>query len=225
MFCYLVSLCRGDNLNIFYIRSMVDERKSLFKCPYQHRGSRKSTPDLLTPYLLGAELILPSPMSVVQTMPVYSVSRSCSNLSSASPFVTRSSLFVDSIAPFDLGLAPSSSGLLYTNPGIVEDLLIRSTTHSAFPSQMDWCGPPGPSISYTAPVPSGHTVSISRDPFPGIQRFYQDFKLPSYLLDTFSGKHFDVALSTTFVTSDTQAEPHHAITRLYMFLFFDLYRF
>ena len=84
---------------------------------------------------------------------------------------------------------------------------------------MDWCGPPGPSISYTAPVPSGPTVSTSRNPSPGIQRFYQDFKLPNYPLDTFSGKLFDVALSTAFVTSDTQAQLYCAITRLYIFCF------
>ena len=123
---------------------MADKRKSLFKCPYWHRRSRRSTPDLFTPYLLGPELILPSPMSVVQTMPVYLVSRSCSNWSSASPFVTESSSFVNSIAPFDLGLAPSSSGPLHIDSGVVEDLSIRSTTCSVFPSQMDWCGPQGP---------------------------------------------------------------------------------
>ena len=109
LFCYPVSLCRGDNLNIFYIRSMVDDRKSLFKHHYQHRRSRKSTPDLFTPYLPGPELILPSPMSVDQTMHVFSVSRSCSNLTSASSFLSGSSSFVDSIAPFDFGLGPSSS--------------------------------------------------------------------------------------------------------------------
>ena len=130
---------------------------------------------------------------------------------------------MDTIAPFDMGLAPSSSGLLYTIPGVVEDLLIRSTTHLVFPSQMDWCGPLGPSILYTAPVPSGPTASTSRDPYPGIQRFYQDFKLPNYPLDTFSGKLFDVVLSMTFPTGNTQAELHHYITRL--FFFFDLYRF
>ena len=193
---------------------MVDKRKSLFKCPYWHRRSRRSTPDLLTPYLLGPELILPSPMSMVQTMPVYSISRSCSNLSSASPFVTRSSSFVDSIAPFDLGLAPSSFGPLHTDSGVVKDLLIRSTTQSVFPSRMDWCGPPGPSTSYTAPVPSGPTVPTSRDPLPNIQRLYQDFRLPNYSLNTFSGRLFDVVSSTTFVTSDIQMELHHAITRL-----------
>ena len=151
---------------------MVDKGKSLFKCPYWHRRSRRSTPDLLTPYLLGPELILPSPMSMVQTMPVSSISRSCSNLGSASPFVTRSCSFADSIALFDLSLAPSSFGPLHIDSGVIEDLSIRSTTQSVFPSQMDWCGPPGPSTSYTAPVPSGPTVPTSRDPLPSIQRFY-----------------------------------------------------
>ena len=127
---------------------MADKRKSLFKHPYQHRRSRRSTPDLLTPYLPCPELILPSPMSVVQTMPVYLISRSCSNLNSASPFVTGSSSFVNSIAPFDSGLVPSSFGPLHIDTGVVEDLSIRSTTQSVFPSQMDWCGPPGP-VLYT----------------------------------------------------------------------------
>ena len=74
---------------------------------------------------------------------------------------------------------------------------------------------PEPSISYTAPVPSGPTVTTIRDPSPGIQRFYQDFKFPNYPLDTFSGKLFDVTLSTVFVAGDTQAQLHHVITRLF----------
>ena len=193
---------------------MVDKRKSLFKCPYQHRRSRRSTPDLFTPYLLGPELILPSPMSMVQSMPIYSVSRSCSNLSRASPFVTGSSSFVDSVAPFDLGLAPSSSGPLHIDFGIIEDLSLRSTTHSVFSSQMDWCGPLGPSTSYTTPVSSGPTVPTGGDPLPSIQRFYQNSRLPNYPLDTFSGRLFDVVSSTTFVTGNTQTELHCAITRL-----------
>ena len=69
-------LCGGYNFNIFHIRSMADERKSLFKHPYQHRRSRKLTPDLFTPYLPGPELIPPSPMSVNQTIPIFSVSGS-----------------------------------------------------------------------------------------------------------------------------------------------------
>ena len=171
---------------------MVDRRKSLFKHPYQCRRSRRSTPDLFTPYLPGPELILPSPMSMVQTMPVYSISRFCSNLSSSSPFVTRSSSFVDSIAALNLGLDPSSFGPLHIDSGVFEDLSIRSKTQSIFPSQMDWCGPQGPSTSYTAPILSGPTVLTSRDPLPSIQRFYQDFRLPNYPLDTFSGRLFNV---------------------------------
>ena len=218
LFCYLVSLCRGNNLNIF-CRSKADERKSLFKHPYQHRRSRKSTPDLFTPYPPGPELTLPSPMSVDQTMPVYSVSRSCSNLSSACFFVTGSSIFMDSVAPFDLSLAPSSSGLLYTNPGVVEDLSIRSTTCSVFPSQM-----PGP-VFHTQLlfllVPQFPLVEI---PFLVSRHSIKILNFQNYPLDTFSGKLFDIASSTTFVTSDTQAELHCAITRLYMFSF-DIYKF
>ena len=163
-------------------------------------------------------------MSMAQTMPVYSISRSCSNLGSASPFVTRSSSFVNSIAPFDSSLAPSSFGLLHINPGVIEDLSIRSTIQSVFPSWMDWCGPPGPSTSCTAPIPSGLIVPTSRDPLPNIQRFYQDFRLPNYSLDTFSGRLFDVVLSTTFVTGNIQTELHRAITRL-IYVFFCIFEF
>ena len=165
------------------------------------------------------ELILLPPMSVNQTIPVFLVSRYFSNLTSAPSFPSRSSSFINSIAPFDLGLGPSSSSFPHTNPSVVEDLLVGSTTCSVFSSQMDWCGPPGPSISYAAPVPSCPTVPTIRDPLPGIQKFYQDFKLPNYLLDTFSGKLFDVTLSTVFVAGDTQAELHHVITRLF-FLYY-----
>ena len=67
---------------------------------------------------------------------------------------------------------------------------------------MDWCGPSGPSTSYTVTVSSGPTVPTSRDPLPNIQTLYQDFRLPNYSLDTFSGRLFDVVSSTTFVTGD-----------------------
>ena len=81
---YIVILYKGI-IQTYFRRSMADKRKSLSKHPYWHRRSRRSTPDLLSPYLLGPELILPSPMSAVQTMPVYSSSRSCSSLNSAPP--------------------------------------------------------------------------------------------------------------------------------------------
>ena len=79
---------------------------------------------------------------------------------------------------------------------------------------MDWCGPTGPSTSYMAPVQSDPMIPISRNPHSDIQRFYQDFRLPNYSLDTFSGRLFDVVSSATFVTSNVQTELCHAITRL-----------
>ena len=107
---------------------MADKRKSLPKCPYQCRRSSRSTPELLFPYLPGPELFVSPPMLTVQTMPVYSTSRSGSSLDSASPFITGYASFADSIAPPDLGLIPSNSGPSYTESDVVEDLSIRSTT-------------------------------------------------------------------------------------------------
>ena len=153
---------------------MADKRKSLSKCPYWCRRSRRSTPDLLFPYFPGPELFVPSSMSTVQTMPVYLTFRSGSSLSNTSPFITGYSSFVDSIAPFDSSLVSSNFGPLHTESNVVEDLSIRLTTQSAFPSCMDWCGPSGPSISYTAPVQSDPTIPTSRNSCSDIQRFYQD---------------------------------------------------
>ena len=133
---------------------MADKRKSLSKHPYQHRRSRRSTPDLSFPYFPGPELFVPSPMSAVQTMPVHSTSKSGSSFSHTSPYISGYSSFVDSIAPFDSNLVSSNFGLSYTESDVVEDLSIRSTTQSAFPSCMDWCGPSRPSTSYTAPIQS-----------------------------------------------------------------------
>ena len=155
-------------------------------------------------------------MLTVQTVPVYSTSRSGSSLSNAFPFISGYLICIiaNPIAPFDLNLVPSNSGLSYTESDVAEDLSIRLTTQSVFPSQMDWCGPLGPSTSYIAPVQSDPMISISRNPYSDIQRFYQDFRLPNYTLDTFSGRLFDVVSSTTFSSGDVQTELHHAITRL-----------
>ena len=193
---------------------MVDKRKSLSKCPYQCRRSRRSTPDLLFPYLLGPELFVSPPMSTVQTVPVYLTSRSGSNLNNVSSFTSGYSSLANPIAPFDSNLIPSNSGPSYTESDVVEDLSFRSTTQSVFPPQMDWCGPSRPSTSYITPVQSDPMISTSRNPYSDIQRFYQDFRLPNYTLDTFSGRLFDVVSSTTFTSGDVQTELHHAITRL-----------
>ena len=187
----------------------------MFKHPYWCRRIRTSTPDLFTPYLLGPELILPSPMSVVQTVPVYSISRSCSNLSNASPFYNWKFLICGLCSIIWFGSGPPEALVLYTLTLVSLKIFWLGLQHALFfSSWMDWWWPPGPSTSYTAPIPSGPTVPTSRDPLPSIQRFYQDFRLPNYPLDTFSGRLFDVVSSTTFLTGDTQTELNHAITRL-----------
>ena len=185
---FIIILYKGDNFKYIFRRLMVDKGKSLSKCPYWHRRSRRPTPDLLFPYLPGPELFVSPSMLTVQTMPVYSTSRSGSSLNNASHFISGYSSFVDSMAPFDSNLVSSNFGPSYTKSDVVEDLLIRSTTHSVFSSRMDWCGPSGPSMSYIAHVQSDPMIPISRNSPFGIQRFYQDFRLPNYSLDTFSGR-------------------------------------
>ena len=115
---------------------------------------------------------------------------------------------------FDLNLVPSNSGLLHTESSVAKDLSIRLITQSVFPLQMDWCGPLGPSTSYMAPVQSDLMISTSSNSHSGIQRFCQDFRLPDYTLDNFSGRLLDVVSSTTFSSGNIQTELCHAITRL-----------
>ena len=191
---------------------MADKRKSVSKHPYQCR-SRTSTPDLLFPYLPGPELFVSPPMSTVQTRPVYLTARSGSSLSSVSPIIPGYSSFTNPMVSFDSNLVPSNSGLLHTESSVAKDLSLRSTTQSVFPPWMDWCGPPGPSTSYMAPIQSDPMISISSNPHSGIQRFFQDFRLPDYTLDSFSGRLLDV-VSSTFSSGDVQTELRHAITRL-----------
>ena len=193
---------------------MVEKRKSVSKHPYWHRRNRIPTPDLLFPYLPGPVLFVSPPMSSVQTRPVYSTARFGGSLSSVSPFISGYSSFVNPMASFDLNLASSDSGALYTESSVVKDLSVRLTTQSVFPLQMDWCRPPGPSTLYMAPTQSDFMISTSSNPHSSIQRFFQDFRLPDYTLDSFSGRLLDVASSTTFSSGDVQAKLHHAITRL-----------
>ena len=192
---------------------MVEKRKSVSKRPYQHRRNRTSTSDLLFLYLLGPELFVSPPMLTFQTSPVYSTARFGSSLSSASSFIPGYSSFANPMVSFDSNLVPSSSGLLHTESGVVKDLSLRLTTQSVFPPRMNWCGPPGPSTSYMAPVQSDPMILISSNPQSGIQRFFQDFRLPDYTLDSFSGRLLDVVSSTTFFSSNVQTELHHVITR------------
>ena len=116
---------------------MVDKRKSVSKHPYQCRRKRISTPDLLFPYLLGPKLFVSPPMLTIQTVPVYSTSRSGSNLNNVSPFTSQYSSLANPIAQFDSNLVPSNSSSSYIESDVVEDLSIRLTTQPVFPTQMD----------------------------------------------------------------------------------------
>ena len=187
---------------------MAEKRKSVFKCPYRCRMNRTATPDLLSPYLLDPELFISPPMSTIQTRPVYSTARSDSSLSSASPFIIGYSPSANPMVSFDSNLVPSSSGPLHTESSVVEDLSVRSTAQSILPLQIDWYGPSGPSTSYMAPVQSDFMISTSSNPH------FQDFRLPDYTLDSFSGRLLDVVSNMTFSSGDVQGELHHAITRL-----------
>ena len=196
---------------------MAEKRKSAFKCPYRHRRNRTSTPDLLSPYLPGPELFISPPMSTIQTRPVYSTARSDITLSNVSPFIIGYSPSTNPMASFDSNLVPSSSSTSYTVSSVVADLSVWSTAQSILPPQIDWYGPSGPSTSYMVPTQSDFMISTSSNPHSSIQRFFQEFRLPDYTLDSFFGRLLDVVSNTTFSSGDVQAELHHAITRLMVF--------
>ena len=60
-------------------------------------------------------------------------------------------------------------------------------------------------------------TSTSSDSQSGVQRFFQEFRLPDYTLDSFSGRLLDVVSSTIFSSGDVQVELRHAVTRLMVF--------
>ena len=198
---------------------MAEKRKSAFKHPYRCRRNRTSTPasDLLSPYLPSPELFISPPMSTIQTRPVYSTARSDSSLSSVSPFIIGYSSSANPMMSFDSNLVPSSSSPLYTESSVVEDLSIRLTAQSILPLQIDWYGPSGSSTLYMIPTQSDFTISTSSNPHSSIQRFFQEFRLPDYTLDSFSGRLLDVLSNTTFSSGGVQADLHHDITRLMVF--------
>ena len=198
---------------------MAEKRKSAFKCPYRHRRNRSSTPalDLLSSYLPGPELFISSPMSTIQMRPAYSTARSDSSLSSASPFTFGYSSSTILMVSFDSHPFPSNSGSFYTESSVVEDLSVRLTAQPVLPPQIDCYGPSRPTTSYMIPAQSNFMTSTSSNPQSGIQRFFQEFRLPDYTLDSFSGRLLDVVSSMTFSSGGVQAELHHAITRLMVF--------
>ena len=198
---------------------MAEKRKSAFKHPYRHRRNRSSTPalDLLSPYLPGPELFISPPILTIQTRPAYSTARSDSSLSSASPFTFGYSSSTSPMASFDSNPIPSNSGSFYTESSVDEDLSVRLTAQSVLPPQIDWYGPSRPSTLYMVSTQSNFMTSTSSNPQSGVQRFFQEFRLPDYTLDSFSGRLLDVVSSMTFSSGDVQAELCHAITRLMVF--------
>ena len=195
---------------------MAEKRKSALKCPYRHRKNRSSTtaPDLLSPYLPGPELFISPPISMIQTRPAYSSAIFDSSLSSAPSFTFGYSSSASPMVSFDSNLIPSNFSSFYTESSVVEGLSIRLTAQSVLPLQIDWYGPSRPSTSYMVSTHSNFMTSTSSNPQSGVQRFFQEFRLPDYTLDSFSGRLLDVISSTTFSSGDVQAELCHAITRL-----------
>ena len=96
---------------------------------------------------------------------------------------------------------------------VLSKILVRSTAQSVLPLQIDWYGPSRPSTSYMVSTHSNFMTSTSSNPQSGVQRFFQEFRLPDYTLDSFSGRLLDVVSSMTFSSGDVQAELCCAITR------------
>ena len=202
---------------------MAEKRKSALEHPSRHRRNRSSTPalDLLSPYPPGPELFISSPISTIQTRPVYS-----SAIVDSSPRgVSFSSVGhvpysgSNPTLPFDLNPIPPNFSLFSTESGIVQDLPSRLTAQSAFPPQIDWYGPSGSSSSYIDSTQSNPMTSTSSNFQSGVQRFFEEFRLPDYTLDSFSGRLLDVVANTAFSSGNVQVELHHAITRLIVFVF------
>ena len=155
-------------------------------------------------------------MSSIQMRPAYSSARFDSNLSSTSSFLMgyAPSPNTNSTLSFGANPIPPNSNSFHTESHVVQDLSVRSTAQSVLLPQIDWYGPSRPSTSYMVSTQSNFMTSTSSNPQSGVQRFFQEFRLPDYTLDSFSGRLLDVVSSTTFSGSDVQVELHHAITRL-----------
>ena len=124
-------------MKLIFRRLMAEKRKSVFKHPCQCRRNRTVTPDLLSPYLPGPELLVSPPMLSAQTRPVYSTARFCGSLSNASPFMYGYSSSVNPMVSLDSNSAPPNSGLLHTESSVVEDLSTRSTAQSILSLRID----------------------------------------------------------------------------------------
>ena len=197
---------------------MAEKRKSAFKHPSRRRRNRPSTPapNLLSPYLPGPELFISSPLSATQTRPVYS-----SAIADSSP----RGVFFSSVRhvpysgsnptlSFDSNPIPPNFSVFSTESGVVQDLSSRSTAQSTPPLQIDWYGLSGSNTSYIDSTQSNPTTSTSSNFQSDVQRFFEEFRLPEYTLDSFSGRLLDVVANVAFSSGDVQVELRHAITRL-----------
>ena len=197
---------------------MAEKRKSVCKHPSRCRRNRSSTPalDLLSPYLPGPELFISSPISAIQTRPVYSSAIVDSSLRGVS-FSSIGHVPYPGLNPtlsFDSNPIPPNFSLFSTESGVVQDLSSRSTAQSALPLQIDWYGPSGSNSSYIDCTQSNPMTSTSSNSQYGVQRFFEEFNLPDYTLDSFSGRLLDIVANTAFSSGNVQVELRHAITRL-----------
>ena len=186
---------------------MAEKRKSVSKHPSRCRRNRSSTPvpDLLSPYLPGPELFISSPISAIRTRPAYSSAIVDSSLRGAS-FSSIGHVPYSGSNPtlsFDLNPIPPNFSVFRTESGVVQDLSSRSTSQFALPLQIDWYGPSGSSSSFIDSTQSNPMTSTSSNPQYGVQRFFEEFRLPDYTLDSFS----------------------HAITRLLIFVYLYIINF
>ena len=228
MLDFIKQFCREDILKLIFIfrTIMAEKRKSVFKRPSRRRRNRSSTPalDLLSPYLPGPELFISSPISAIQTRPVYS----SATVNSSPRGVSFSSIGhvpysgSNPTLSFDSNPIPPNCSLFRTESGVVQDLSSRSTAQFALPPQIDWYGPSGSSSSYIDSSQSNPMTFTSGNFQSDVQRFFEEFRLPDHTLDSFSGRLLDVVANTAFSSGNVQVELRHAITRL-LFLFEFLY--
>ena len=208
---------------------MAEKRKSVFKRPSRRRRNRSSTPvpDLLSPYLPGPELFISSPLSAVQTRPVHSSAAVVSSPRGAfvSPIGHGPYSGSNPTLSFDSNQIFPNLSVFRTESGVVQDLSSRSTAQSAFPPQIDWYGPSGSSFSYIDSTQSNPMTSTSSNPQYGVQKFFEEFRLPDYTLDSFSGRLLDVVANTAFSSDNVQVELRHAITRLLILCIYNIINF
>ena len=208
---------------------MAEKRKSVFKRPSRRRRNRSSTPvpDLLSPYLPGPELFISSPISAIRTRPAYSSAIVDSSPRGAS-FSSIGHVPYSGSNPtlsFDSNPIPPNFSVFRTESGVVQDFSSRSTAQFALPPQIDWYGPSGSSSSYIDSTQSNPMTSTSSNPQYGVQRFFEEFRLPDYTLDSFSGRLLDVVANTAFSSGNVQIELRHAITRLLIFVYLYIINF